>query len=524
MNWKKIGDLIRLRYQLMWARTRSRNGRIALFITGYLVFAMVAALVGLGGLGAGIVAIRAGKAETVAQVVLAGLFINAVMATVLLGFGMSAVFSEGELLRYPLRGRERFLARHFLGIADPFWVLVLIVELGLVFGMFVLGSYSLLYGTAAALLLFVCGYLAARAVGAGIDGLMATRSGSGIVMLLIVAISILPGTIGPLLRTNPAVAKQILAILRFTPPFAAAAAMTHTSGTALAGLGLIVLWSIALALFLVWIERRPAPRQQAVRAAIAGKADLFDRLGGLFSPELAPLVGQWLRFFARNKRVRMLCLLSMPLAAYLTWNLGRLPRGHGDLFVAALGTLPLVTFVGPSRIAVNLYGYTGGAFRRFFLFPTDPAASLRAGSYASVLLGAFALVIGAIVWAVFAPRPLDVGVIALPVVNGITALFLFHSAGLWTTLYGARRGNYDKTLGNDMSLLGNIVVIGSALICLVGPQILRGTAPGLVSRESWWMLPAAALAIGVYIMSLRAACSLFTGRRERLLAVLEGKD
>src|SRR5215467_7992316 len=182
MNWKRIGDLVRLRYKLMWANTRSRNGKIALFVIGYLLFVMVAALVALGGVGAGIVAIQTGKAETMAQVVLSGLFINALMATILLGFGMSAVFSEAELLRYPLRERERFVARHFLGIVDPFWILVLILELGLVFGMYVWGAYSLGYGTAAALLLFVCGYLLARAIGAWIDGLMATRSGSGIVL------------------------------------------------------------------------------------------------------------------------------------------------------------------------------------------------------------------------------------------------------------------------------------------------------------------------------------------------------
>ena len=110
MNWKRIGDLVRLRYKLMWANTRSRSGKIPLFVIGYLLFTMVAALVALGGVGAGIVAIRTGKAEAMAEVVLSGLFINALMATILLGFGMSAVFSEAELLRYPLRERERFVA------------------------------------------------------------------------------------------------------------------------------------------------------------------------------------------------------------------------------------------------------------------------------------------------------------------------------------------------------------------------------------------------------------------------------
>ena len=223
MNWERIGDLVRLRYKLMWAKTRSRNGKIALFVIGYLLFVMVAGLVGLGGVGAGIVAIQTGKAETVAQVALSGLFINAVMAAILLGFGVSAVFSEAELLRYPLRQRERFVARHFLGVVDPFWILVLIVELGLVFGMYVWGAYSLGYGTVAALLLFVCGYLLARVTGAWIDGLMATRSGPGVVLLLILSISVLPRMIPAVLEKNPDAGKHVLAALRFTPPFGAAA-------------------------------------------------------------------------------------------------------------------------------------------------------------------------------------------------------------------------------------------------------------------------------------------------------------
>jgi hypothetical protein len=357
---------------------------------------------------------------------------------------------------------------------------------------------------------------------------MATRSGSGVVLLLILSISGLPGTIPAVLEKNPAAGKQMLAALRLTPPFGAAAAMTHTGVTAFAGLGPIVLWSIGLALLLVWLERRPARRLQAGRSGVASKTDLFDRVSGLFPTDIAPLVSHWLRFFVRNKRFCMLYLISLPVAAFLTYNLGQLPKGHGSLFIAALGTLPIVTFLGPSRIAVNLYGYTGGAFRRFLLFPTDPAASLRGGSYVSVLLGGSALVPAAIAWTIFAPRPLDIRVILLPVINGVTALFLFNSAGLWATLFGARSGKYDKSLGNDMSLVGNIVVIGSVLICVATPQMLRQEAPGLVSLEkvspeNWWMLLPAALAIAVYAVSLRAAALVFTGRRERLLAVVEGK-
>ena len=44
MNTKLIGDLIGLRYKLMWAKTRTRNGKIALFLTGYLLLVLVIAL------------------------------------------------------------------------------------------------------------------------------------------------------------------------------------------------------------------------------------------------------------------------------------------------------------------------------------------------------------------------------------------------------------------------------------------------------------------------------------------------
>jgi hypothetical protein len=192
----------------------------------------------------------------------------------------------------------------------------------------------------------------------------------------------------------------------------------------------------------------------------------------------------------------------------------------GGLFIAAVGAFPIVAFMGTSRIAVNQYGYVGGAFRRFFLFPTDPAASLRAGSYAAVLLGAAMIPPAAILWAVFAPRPLDPRMVLMPVVNAVTVLFWFHGAGLWTSLYGPRRGDYDKSLGNDLSLLGNTVFIGTMLACVLLPLAL-GTS---VSPDNWWLtLPPAALAVAFYVASLRGASAVFPARREKLLAVLEGK-
>ena len=40
MDFELIGTLIRLRYKLLWANTRTRNGKIALFFAGYLLLVM----------------------------------------------------------------------------------------------------------------------------------------------------------------------------------------------------------------------------------------------------------------------------------------------------------------------------------------------------------------------------------------------------------------------------------------------------------------------------------------------------
>src|SRR5947209_2394406 len=116
MDRTLIGELIKLRYKLLWAKTRSRNGRIALFLTGYLILIGAVVLLTTGGFGAAMLAVRSGKAEKVAQAILGGIFLEAAFASNVLGFGLNAIFSDLELRRYPLRAVDRRLARHLTGI------------------------------------------------------------------------------------------------------------------------------------------------------------------------------------------------------------------------------------------------------------------------------------------------------------------------------------------------------------------------------------------------------------------------
>src|ERR1035438_8216822 len=225
MNTLLIGQLVKLRYQLLWAKTRSRNGRIALFLAGYLLLVLLIALLSTGGVSAGLLALRTGKVAPIAQGVLSVLFLETVLAANILGFGMSAIFAETELRRYPLTAADRRIARHLTGILDPFWFLFFALELGLMVGLYVLGAGSFWFGLVAVLLLFAANYLLARVVGLFIDQMMQRKGGAPVLTVLIIALAMLPSALGPLFDKNPAMVVEMTRRLQYMPPFGAAAAM-----------------------------------------------------------------------------------------------------------------------------------------------------------------------------------------------------------------------------------------------------------------------------------------------------------
>jgi hypothetical protein len=102
---------------------------------------------------------------------------------------------------------------------------------------------------------------------------------------------------------------------------------------------------------------------------------------------------------------------------------------------------------------------------------------------------------------------------------------VLNALGIWVTLFNPRKGNYASNFGNDLSLGGNIVLIGGMLVSMFLPQLVHGFRPALVSPESWWMfLPLPVLALAFYLATLKSAGPIFVNRREKLLAVVEGRD
>ncbi|MGA2267296.1 MAG: hypothetical protein ABSH44_02395 [Bryobacteraceae bacterium] len=527
MNLELIGHLVRLRYKLLWAKTRSRNGRIALFMVCYLLLVLLIAVLAAGGFGAALVAVRTGKAEMVARAVLSGLYVQAVMAAVILGFGVNAIFSEAQLRRYPLKAHERRVARHFIGILDPFWFLILALELGLVVGLYVSGAASFWLGLIAVLLLLLSSYLFARVVALLVERLMQRKFGAAVLLAAAVSVGFLPAILRPVVGRHRGAIAAFSNVLGYTPPFGAAATMTRTDLAALYGLALQVCWILGLAAALVALERRPPQRPRAAQTVTISWDTPYDRLAAFFGPRLGPLMAHWLRFYLRNNRFRTIYALALPIAATLIVTFGRRmgTRGHpGIQFAGALSAFAVLGCMGTAQLAVNQFGYVAGGFRRFFLLPAQPAIVLRAGSYTFLLMNSALILAGTLLFVLFSPLRFDARMLIMLVGGAVTSLFVFLGLGLWATLFGPRCSDYYSSFGNDLSAAGNAVVIGGILMVMFAPQVLAQIWPAAVAPDKWWVaVPMVLLAAAFYFSSLERASALLMARREKLLAVVEGR-
>jgi hypothetical protein len=253
-----------------------------------VVIPITLALVSAGGIGAAVVAVRSGKAEEMAQIVLSGLFLNAVFGSVLLGFGMSAALTDAELKRYPLNRLERFTVRHIIGVVDPFWLLFQAIGSGLVVGLSIWGSYSLVSASVALLLFFFCSYSLTRALNIWMDQLLEARSGYVVVFALMMLIGFAPAMVLANFQNNRAFFQRILPLLRFTPPVGAATAITHQGSDAFFGLAVLAGWLVVPSAVITFVEHRQVSWKQTIPDSM--------RYGAARSTlSLRYLTGKWLR-------------------------------------------------------------------------------------------------------------------------------------------------------------------------------------------------------------------------------------
>ena len=178
VRMRPLVHLLGLRYRLLWAQARSGAGKAAFVALGVLLVCLVAAVLALGGLGAAVAAVRLGKGESIAGVMLSAFFMFALFGALILGAGINPAFSDAALRRYPLSRLDRAGARELTAFLEPVWLFVLAIDLGEAVGFHAFwGASSLWLAVLAAFLLAVTNFLLARIVSVLADWVASRRVG-----------------------------------------------------------------------------------------------------------------------------------------------------------------------------------------------------------------------------------------------------------------------------------------------------------------------------------------------------------
>ena len=518
MTRQTITRLVFARYRLQWAKVRGSALHSSLFLAAQGLLLLLVLITASSGLAGAAVAVRLGRAEFVARTILGAVFLNALVASVLLGLGMSQAFSDAVLRRYPLSRAERFVTRQLLALFEPLWLFTVAVYLGAAVGFWAMGAAPLWRTLPAALLLVAANYLLARLLVTIIDRWMAIPAGQVILFALFNLLALSPTIVRSLDRTSE-MREHLALMFTATPPFSAAAMMG--GGGVAWHLALLAGWIVLLGGALVLVESRPASSQSR-EGAVETSNGLCDRVASRL-PVLHPaLVSKTLRHFLRNPRVRMNLPVGIVVGAFLLR-----PGGPADATAGVIGPLLMTAFIGSLstlEFDINLFGYESSGVRRLLLAPASMAAVLRAVSITSLLFGLAYSLLAILVWSVLFPVFADARILTLTVCSALSGSFVLRGVGLWTTVLLPRRADYGVVFRTQGGA-GIYVVMATIFAFWLA---IRSAAPGVESGtiiRYWRTAPIVALlCMGLYFVCLYGAGRPLTAQRERVLSVIERRS
>ncbi len=511
--------LVRLRYKLIWANMRTSNGKVIAFLCLYVLGALVAAVVAFGGLGAAVIAVKAGRAEMVARLALAGLFASCTSISLFLGMGPTSAMSDSALRAYPLNARARFLFKHLVAALDPIWLFLLVATLGMAVGFQILGVTPIVFGLPLVLIFtFVC-YLWAAALLAVIGKLLEFRSGALILMVVVMG-SILTVQLSAESKWihGPIVVAILNRAIDFSPAGACARAMVADEWTTrLAGFVVLLICGFvgATALRIAEVVRLRSGRR---KTGPASAYDAYDRVAHRISPRLAPLVAASLRYHLRCNRIRYALISTVPILLLMALTQDRSRNFQGSMLLIILF---VTCFLSTAVMAVNFFGWEGNGVARYPLLPVPLVDVLRAHVTASIALGSVPtlIVFGAVLW--LSRAALSVELVIFAIANTVAGALFFFTLASWLTVLAPRRVNFDGMMGNVMSRTAQFTLIVAAVGTMF---LLRFLAGDVVALARWWweMALFAVAMYFVYQFSMRTLAPVLARRRERLLDAIVG--
>ncbi len=524
MNPQLILTFVALRYRLLWAAVRSRNGKIALLALGWVLLSILLLSFLLGGFNAARIAVESRQSRLIARTVLGGLFLSATFVGVFTGWGIQDAFSDAVLRRYPLNARGRLAVRHLTGILDPLWLLIFTLESGLAVGMSVFGGSSFRVGLTAVVILVLANYLLARELVCTAAGLIRFRIGKLVLVIALFGAALPALLIGAGWMQDPRFLGACSRVLRFCPPFLAADLIVPGTGSApLTNISILLLWLAGLMWLLPALERwSSAPA--TTRATGTRWRGRYDRVASLFGPQMAPWISKSLRYYFRYKKIGFMCLAVFVIFAS---QLAATPvqRDPRERFLLALCLFTLAGTVGPLPLSTNQFGYEALSFRRYRLSPISLAMIMRANSCVSLLLGGAQTLLLVLLWIAFAPMVFDVRMPIMLLASGTISMFLFNAIAVWTSLLAPRAADYELLVDFNVSVAGAVLLHGFLWPAAIGGQMLRAFASPDAVLTYWWVsIPAIPISVAVYIHSVGRAATVLPRIGERLMNRLEGRD
>jgi hypothetical protein len=516
-----LWTLVQLRYRLLWAQARSSRGRIAILLSSYVLGGALFLLLSLGGAGAAVAAVESGRGEELARWILACVCSAGIAAGIALGTGPRRAFAVQVLRRYPMSAHSVVLARHLTGMLDPAWILALAAASGLAVGFALLGFRTLMPGLCAGALCVSASYLSTLILFSIVDHTLHKKWGATILGAIVFALSTVAGLAGPILVAagGAHVFPMLDGLLRCSPPGLTASILA--GGNTVAGsLGLIA-WCVGLAMVLAKLEKLSQGSIPVEPPGTMGEV-LYGKIETLFRGFSGPLVGKALRYHLRSNRARFNLALSIPMMAVLPGFMGR-NSGPDATFLMTLALFFCGGIAATSSLTFNQFGYDGAGILRYYLIPVPLGSSLRAGSIASILVGAMAILPGLSLWGILQGDGFDIRKMLMVCSIGIAGLFFFNATGIWTTVLEPRRLDFGSVVGNQLSSGGNLVMFGGVALTLGGAFVLIGSGRSDVMMSYWWLLPVnATFCFLLYAASLRYAARFMYRRRGSMASALSG--
>lgn len=426
------------------------------FLCVFLVWILLASA--NSGIALALLAERLKKVELIVRLGAILVYWGGITASIGMGRAPLAAFSDRNLRRYPLTGFQRKIVRHLTGLLDPVWVCCLATGWGLSIGLASQGHLALLNGFMATFLLVICGYLTSTLLLTIIERFLSTTAGT--TLFALIALGFTTG-VSWLLTSHQSATIFQSQLLNFMPSGIAAAMMLK--GAVMLSLPYIVflmMWCVAL-WAVIGIAERYELRKHGKRSDI-GVMSESRRSFGFSDTALSSLIKRSFLYHLRCNRVRLGLIIAIPvLYIYNQWMGGK--QGPAGIDFGSLAAFFLLGFCATRAVTLNQFGYDGAGFKRYLSGPVSPDTVLFSNSIVSVLLG-WALIIPALlIFSYFGGISHEPRWIALLIGSGVAGGLFFNACGVWTSIFSPRHVVFNKIMGNDMSLAGNVVLFAGFL-------------------------------------------------------------